>query len=289
MAASLSLSTTFHPNSSLHESAPDLALLSSDSVLFCVHVGILNNTSANAFNGILDDLDDTTKIPIDGRDVPMRARRINVHSVPLDVILHAVYNISCAHHAPPTVALVEAVDLLPAFGVNPQVCIYASPTPSPLYALLFAHAPLHPLPIYTLAAHHNIYALAVNVSQHLLGIHLDELPDAVVSRMGAVYLKKLVYLHLGRSEALKRILKPLPAAHAPSALCGAEARGRLERAWMFAVSYLTWDARPDMSAASIEAALRPLGENLTCSVCKQQVRERLRSIAAQWLTVKRTV
>jgi hypothetical protein len=62
--------------------------------------------------------------------------------------------------------------------------------------------------MYALAAQHKLEQLAIAVSPSLLSFDLATLTDDLVGRMGAVYLKRLVFLHLGRSAALKRLLSP---------------------------------------------------------------------------------
>jgi hypothetical protein len=45
----------------------------------------------------------------------------------------------------------------------------------------------------------------------------------------------------------------------------------------------------DLSTHAIEAALRPLGDYLSCDQCKQLLRERINNLVGQWSTVKVSV
>jgi hypothetical protein len=38
----------------------------------------------------------------------------------LNVILHAIYGLSCAEYSPPFETLVNAVDCMPIYGINPK-------------------------------------------------------------------------------------------------------------------------------------------------------------------------
>ncbi|KAL0955467.1 hypothetical protein HGRIS_001709 [Hohenbuehelia grisea] len=300
----VSVSTTFSPASRYHGMPPNFAILSADSVFFYVHTSVLASTSHNGFRGLLDDgnhddganraakalLDPATSSP------PIRVCTSTDHSTTLNVILHAVYGFSCVQYAPSTNTLVEAVDLFPIYGLVAEMFIHpgvtpTSPTaqPTPLYTLLMTHSPVHPLVIYSLAAHHNLHALAVATSEHLLSTPLHSVTDQAATRMGPIYLKKLAFLHLGRAEALKRIVEAPPPVHAPTRLCGADEQQRLSRAWMLAVAYLSWDARADVPVSMLDSALRTLGDHLDCHLCQYNLRDRIRDVTVQWLGVKRTI
>ena len=108
----------------------------------------------------------------------------------------------------------------------------------------------------------------------------------MAAKIGPIYLKKLFFLHLGRTDALKRLLLPPPHPHAPTPTCDFMEQKKLTRAWALASAYLTWDARPDMSASTMEAALHPLADHLQCDLCKQSLRDRIRDLVVQWSVVK---
>jgi hypothetical protein len=60
----------------------------------------------------------------------------------------------------------------------------------------------------------------------------------------------MFFLHVGRVDALKRILLPPPHQHPPTIDCGFSDQKGVTRAWALASSYLVWDARPGGSLFS---------------------------------------
>ncbi|KXN83680.1 hypothetical protein AN958_00821 [Leucoagaricus sp. SymC.cos] len=230
----VSISTTFYPGAQINELAPDTVLLASDGVFFYVHASIILASSSNHFNSLLPPEPGEKE----GQD-PMLS--VPEHSTVLNVILHIIYDISCAHYSPPFPTLVTAISRLPVYGVCPRQIIVPS---TPTYALLLSHAPLFPLELYALAASYDLYELAVATSSHLLSFPLATLSDEMAERIGPVYLKRLFFLHFGRSDALKRVLLPPPHPHAPTPWCDFNEQKKLTRAWALASAYLAWDARP---------------------------------------------
>ncbi|KAF8885571.1 hypothetical protein CPB84DRAFT_1827245 [Gymnopilus junonius] len=128
---------------------------------------------------------------------------------------------------------------------------------------------------------------AVAASAHLLSYDLSLITDAMAERIGAVYLKKLLLLHVGRFSALKLILLQPPLPHPLIKECGFEDQKKLTRAWALASAYLAWDARPDLSTHSMRTALNPLMEHLTCELCIQSLKDRIKAVVVQWASVKK--
>lgn len=157
---------------------------------------------------------------------------------------------------------------------------------SPLSDALLAHAPTQPLEVYAFAASYGLHDLAMSTSPHLLSFSLPSLTDEMTEKIGPIYPKKLFFLHLGRTDALKRLLLPPPHPHAPTPSCDFVEQKKVTRAWALASAYLTWDARPDMSASTIESLLHPLADHLACELCKQSLRERICDLVVQWSAVK---
>ncbi|OCH92183.1 hypothetical protein OBBRIDRAFT_472360 [Obba rivulosa] len=276
----VSVSTTFYPGANLNPLPPDVIFLSSDGVFFYVHTHQILGVSNNGFKGLL----------------PAKRSKLNDELgpvVPLDepaavinVMLHTIYNMSCAHYSPTTDTLVDGVDGLAKYGVS--VKAHVAPGTS-LYSLILSQAPVAPIELYALAGKHDLYDLAVPISSHLLAFALPMLSDEFADRMGPVYLKRLFFLHLGRIDALKRLLLPPPHPHAPTPKCDFTEQKKLTRAWALASAYLAWDARPDLSTRAMETALCPLGEHLSCEVCQKLLSERIKQLIIQWSVVKRTI
>jgi hypothetical protein len=148
---------------------------------------------------------------------------------------------SCAQFSPSIDCITEAVDSLKAYGHPMQT--YIAPN-MPLYNLILSRSPLYPIELYALAAENDLSELAVAISSHLLAFNLSNLTDGLASKIGPIYLKRLFFLHLGRNDALKRLLLSPPALHGPTADCDFTQQKKLTRAWALATAYLAWDARP---------------------------------------------
>ena len=88
------------------------------------------------------------------------------------------------------------------------------------------------------------HVVAEKGSPHLLAFSLATITDKQAERIGAIYLKKLLLLHLERGVALKKILLVPPHPHSPSKECGFDEQKKLTRAWAFASAYLVWYATP---------------------------------------------
>lgn len=235
--ALVSVSTTFFPGAQLHSLPPDLVLLSSDSVFFYVHLNLLLCTSDNNFNSLLPPPPKATLGPM-GPIVMLPES-----SAVLNIVLHSIYDISCAHYSPSFESLSAALVFMAAHGISVKQHVARS---TALYALFLSHAPLYPLELYALAASYDLYDLAVPTSSHLLSFPLASLTDEMADRIGPRYLKRLFFLHFGRTDALKRLLLPPPHPHSPTMSCDFTEQKKLTRAWALASAYLAWDARPGM-------------------------------------------
>ena len=152
-----------------------------------------------------------------------------------------LYGMSSASFSPPFEHLSNAVDSMPTYSITP--CEHILPG-TPLFLLLLSHAPLRPLDVYALAAHHDIHPLAVMTSSHLLSYPLQTITDNQADRMGAIYLKRLMALHIDRFNALKSVVLTPPHPHAPTRDCDFSAQKKLTRAWSLVSAHLAWDARP---------------------------------------------
>lgn len=166
---------------------------------------------------------------------------VSESSIVLNIVLHAIYDMSCAHYSPSLDALSSSLTAMKTYGI-PLHNRTAHNTH--LYTLLMSHAPLCPLELYALAASHDLYDLAVSSSSHLLSMSLPSLTDEMAERIGPIYVKRLFFLHFGRADALKRLLLSPPHPHAPTQWCDFTDQKKLTRAWALASAYLAWDARP---------------------------------------------
>lgn len=248
----VSVSTAFHPGII---PTPDTTLSSSDGVLFYVHSPTLIQACPELFSSYL-------RTPFTDPKFRHHVIALDTPSGALNVIIHALYNMSPESNRPDVDTLILAVDHMPLYSVTPDRVL--RPT-SALYNLILSAAPLRPLDVYALGAHHDIHSLAVAASSHLLAHDLSTISDAFAERMGALYLKKLMLLHVGRFDALKDILLHPPHPHPPSKACTFLDQKSLTRAWALVSAHLVWDARPGQSfTAKIVLIVVPVSDGRWC-------------------------
>lgn len=309
------MSTTFYPGANITPAPPDLVFLSSDAVFFYVHSCQLLAISSNRWKGLIPQSIKTPTSPTGSekgkeKEQPDVSPSTDVgpvialaeSSTVVNVVLHVVYGMSCLHYSPNASTLLEAVDALARYGV--PLAKHAVPD-APLFDLLLSQAPVAPLEFYALCGHYGMQDLAAPISAYLLSYPLADLTDEAAGRMGALYLKRMVFMHLGRIEALKRLLLPPPQSHPATPECDFIEQKKLTRAWALASAYLAWDARPgaylstgcevvltwclyalDLSATTIESALFSLNEHLSCEQCQAALRDRIKQLTVQWTMVK---
>jgi hypothetical protein len=203
-------------------------LVSSDGVFFYGHTHRLLTASTDGFAGRL-------------LCKPATPLALAEPAAVLNLVLHAVYDLPCAQYSPVLAELDAAAAALSRYGIAPAAALSLR---APLGQAFRALAPLHPLEIYALAASYDALPLAETASTHLLTFPLCTLTDETATQMGGPYVKKLFFLHLGRVEALKRLLVNPPASHAPTIRCGFEEQKGLTRAWALAAAYVSWEAKP---------------------------------------------
>ncbi|KAL1724181.1 hypothetical protein EV715DRAFT_166017, partial [Schizophyllum commune] len=270
-SAMISMSTTF-TSGALHGGVPpDVVLVSTDGVYFYVNRALLASASANYFAALL---------PPAGRSpdgFPL-AHSQDASDV-LNIVLHAVYDMSPARYAPPVTTLLAALDRLPVYGMLPAQHVVP---PRALYAVLLAQAPLAPLAVYTAAARYGLNDLAVAVSSHLLSFPLPALTDAQAEAMGAIYLKRLFMLHKQRVDALKGVLAQAPYPHPETEICTFADQKKIARAWQLAATYLVAEAQPDLPPSRMEATVNSLMVGMVCEDCKDALRKRLQKAVVEW-------
>ncbi|KAG8814321.1 hypothetical protein FRC17_001202 [Serendipita sp. 399] len=265
------MSATFYPR----EDYPgDLFIITADNVYFVVHKRILFEQSNNNFRGYL--IDPNTQ----SLSVPESSTLFNL-------ILHVIYDFDPTIYKPNLSLISELLDALPLYGVD---VIRPFSEGKYFFKITLDHAPAAALETYTLVCRHRLEALAVKCSQYLVSVPLHHLTDQNCISMGPVYLRRLVFLHLGRIERLKILLKPPPASHPPSLLCDAlDQRSRLEKPWREAINELCWDITADTPLSRLQSALGPLVEKSPCSECQMAIKERIRKLFVDWTMIKNTI
>ncbi|KAI0033087.1 hypothetical protein K488DRAFT_70141 [Vararia minispora EC-137] len=225
----LTVSTAFHPAGHMNNGSPDLTIRTSDGVLFYVHAHIFLSISTNNFNSLL-------------LSIAMGATlTIPESSSVANVLIHAIYGLSCAHFRPPIQDIIAAVDVMTIYGLS-VASLLATGTPT--FSLILSLAPSHALECYILAARNALEDLAVAVSPYTLRMKLSDLTDATAMRMGPIYLRRLFFLHIGRVEALKRILHGPPGSHPTTESCDDWEQQSLKNAWTLAIGALVWEPDP---------------------------------------------
>ncbi|KAI0728037.1 hypothetical protein C8Q72DRAFT_416164 [Fomitopsis betulina] len=273
------VSYTFHPCSCFDDISPDLVLVSADRVLFYIHYHRILTASDNGF-GLL--LSSALTLFLDVSPTVMVSETSEV----LNIILHTVYNISALPYCPSFETISAALDALPRYGISPKR--YAA-VGEPLYDLVVACAPHQPIDTYALAGAHDLSDVAVAASEHLLSFLLSTLSNELAERMGAIYLKKLFFLHLGRMDALKRVLIRPPVAHPETAECSLAQQKCVMRAWALAAAHVMWDARPNLSTHMLQSILLPLSRDTKCPDCQLALTERVACAVIEWASVRRTI
>ena len=174
----------------------------------------------------------------------------------LNLVLHCVYDLSCTRFSSTVEDVSNCVATIVKYGL--PLATYSSRGGS-LYNLVLSKAPTAGIQMYALAAEHGLEQLAIGVSPFLLSLDLATLTDDLAGRMGAVHLRKLFFLHLGRSAALKRLLSPPLNYHTPDDACGVREHDALMNAWSLAIAPLAWNARPGTLHSCSTASPIPRG------------------------------
>jgi hypothetical protein len=226
------VSTTFYPNAPVDSAPSDVLVVTADGVWFYLHFHRLQGASTNGFGGHIPTL---TAEPV----------YVCEQSTILNLVVHTIYGLPFTQFIPSFVNLFEAVDVLDRYGALQSDIMKPG---KPLYEVLVTHACAgRAFDVYALAAHYNLEELAVSSSLYLHGFCLSLLTDEDAERIGPVYLRRLFFLHLGRSDALKRLLLTGPTGHPSTTSCNVAAQTSVTRAWALAAAYLSWEARAGMS------------------------------------------
>jgi len=175
---------------------------------------------------------------------------------------------------------------MPNYGIDPHLYLISQ---NPCFEHVLAAAPSNPVDVYTLAAEHDIDHLATSTSCYLLSYSLFDIPDSMIKRIGAIYTKRLFLLHANRSSELKKILSMPPHPHPQTKQCNFEKQRSLNKAWSLTSGYLTWTAKPDLSPSTIQSSFDSLLELMSCKLCQDVLKTRVKEVIFQWVSVKRTI
>ena len=258
----LSLSTAFNDGRFVGLMPPDIVLVSSDETLFYVHGTILSASSfcravANLHSGLPPNCAMSLTLypcPLPHHSNKIWVKMNDIIADELNIILHALYDISCANFHPTFDIIDRAVDKMSSI-FDLVVNIVVRPGKE-LYIYLSTITPLQPLRVYALAAHHKIHGLAVNASAHLLSYPLEAIPDEESERIGGIYLRKLCLLQNGRKERLIELLISPPRPHPSVPGCGLLEQKVVKALWAGALLPLIHNLRAGESISSFVVSHR---------------------------------
>lgn len=132
-------------------------------------------------------------------------------------------------------------------------------------------------------------SLCTLASQYTLAVPLTDLTEASALTMGAIYLRRFIFLHLGREEALRRITRSPPAGHDSADGCSPAAQRAVRQGWLAVVAELLTSPQPqNLEAGDLLSKFAPLA-SLSCPKCKDNVQGRIADVVQSWVKVKRTI
>ncbi|KAG2011314.1 hypothetical protein CC2G_011452 [Coprinopsis cinerea AmutBmut pab1-1] len=257
----------------------DVIFKTSDSVLLYVQSSTMRRMDPRVFQSLLPVVSTQDDKEIGVIDIPER-REV------LEIIIHALYDRAWLSDGGSLDHLEEALDLMSTYTVRPSLHIGAS---SHMHGILLQHAALSPFRVYALAARHGLQDLAVRSSTYTLVESLEALTDDLASRMGAVYLRKILCLHMERRNVIKALLAQKPSPHQASTSCTQVDRENLGFAWVLAATSFLADTSSDISNEELFQAFAPLGDDLQCDDCKASLKLHIQGIIYRWSGVKRSI
>ncbi|TFK84435.1 hypothetical protein K466DRAFT_602011 [Polyporus arcularius HHB13444] len=266
------VSTAFDLALLIDGAAPDLLIVTSDTVNFHVHTAIILRLSTNAFYGMLLPAISTIA-------VAETAAVINV-------VLHVFYGRSCTEYKPTFEDIDASVTALVKYGASLSELAVS---PLPLFDLLVTQARLRAIDVYAVAGQNALEEVAVAASAYLISYNPLHLTDELSVKMGPVYLKSLMNLHFYRRMALKAVVLTPPGKHLPTATCDDATQTRVLTAWAVVAAQLVWTASPDISSNALQAAFGKANTSITCPDCRARLQVRIHDMAREWSAVKRTI
>ncbi|KDN46919.1 hypothetical protein RSAG8_03996, partial [Rhizoctonia solani AG-8 WAC10335] len=290
----VSISSRFNLNSWDMQDA-DVLFLTPDQVFFYAHRSILLPHSSNCFGSLLVnfavyDADEEIDVsqPMSDSDsllsVEPKLVAVSISSGVLNVVLLALYQFPIQEFAPSNETLRAVIPTLTSLGYDIGVIAYPR---SELYGLLLRSAATDPFPMYAVAAQCSFESLAVSVSALTLRTPLYEVTDELAEQMGPIYLRRLFFLHLGRADALKRIVLPQPNLHLPESnpQCDSEIQKGIQRAWTLASSHIIVQNH----SGGVNDMVSLLGAGVKCTECGRSLQERISRLVHDWSAVKYTI
>ncbi|KAG9011772.1 hypothetical protein FRB90_007102 [Tulasnella sp. 427] len=312
------VSTTFFPAAILPNvpggGRTDLIIHTADTVFFYAHQSVLRARSYNSFGlllatphhspigtsparrhlrdreenmGNLNNMPNVTSHPLPAMgDQPDTIPTIFVseYSVVFNLVLHLIYGMPCGRYGPSIDVIARALEALPRYGI---------PAPEPsneLWTILLQQAKVDPLRVYALGAAHAVDMVCIESSEHTLNTPLSNLSEADAMMMGALYLRRLFFLHFGRTEAFKRIVGPPPETHVGTPSCSEMTQRSVKKSWRVVLADLLETEMPQAtSVLAIVSAFGPIANSTQCMACKERIQDRIAVAVRDWEKVKKVI
>lgn len=190
----------------------------------------------------------------------------------------------CGRYGPSIDVISSTLEALPKYGL---------PIPHPgdeIWTVLLKQVEVDPLRVYSLGAAHAVDVVCVQSSEHTLRTPLSNLTEADAMTIGAIYLRRLFFLHFGRLEAFKRIVASPPRTHTQTPACSEVTQRAVQKAWSAALADLLLAEMPHATpVASIVSAFGPIANSTQCLDCKEKIQERIAAVVQGWGNVKRYI
>lgn len=308
-ATEIHVSTTFFPAAVLpgveQGKRCDLVIQTSDYVFFYCHSAILLAKSSNGF-GFLIPITLIGQAAVatptaEGQEVslqpgsgppqppgpelsPLLAITVPETSAAFNIVLHVIYGLSFNRYGPTLAVVSEAMAALSKYGA-PHL-----QTKSEIYTFLFKMIDTEPLQVYAIAASSHIEEICVAASERTLGLSLSTLSEADAILMGPLSLRRLFFLHLGRTSALQRVIGAPPEGHEEAPGCSEAQRQHLGALWKAGKATLLMKEFPqNVSVQDLVLIFGSLIGETRCLKCRAQIQARIGKLVQDWSRVKRTI
>jgi len=293
----IEIASNFFPSARLPgagDEKPDMIVFTADSVFFYCHRKILTSRSSNSFAHLLSSSNSSSaqsstqqspSVPgLPHGMTPLLTITVAESSSVFNVILHIIYDMPVERFGPDLTTIVAALGALRSYGI-------ACPSKhSNVWSLVLYYARTEPIRAFSVAAFHSMESLCVQISALTLPVPLNMVSEADALTMGPLYLRRLFFLHLGRKEALKRVIDPPPATHSPTPVCSAGNQATTADAWKFTVTEALLRPMPQaLRAEELRQILGAAAQGRTCQSCANNIRDRVTEAVQTWEAIKTTI
>ncbi|KAG8991568.1 hypothetical protein FRB94_012427 [Tulasnella sp. JGI-2019a] len=215
---------------------------------------------------------------------PLLSIAVDEHAVVFNIIMHITYEMDCDRYGPDLSTLSHALGALWKYGI---------PIPgaqSDVWRILIHHSQSQPLWAYAISAQYGMDFACIPASRNTLAVPLSTLGEAEAQTMGAIYLRRLFFLHVGRRTALQRVIINPPQTHPTSNACSTEMQLSISNAWAVTVAdVVTRPLAPSTPVATLLEMFRPIEQLTVCRTCKTSIRARISEMVQNWLNIKSTI